>query len=72
MPFSVMALVGEWTVSGFVGIVTALLCYKAGFDFYLSAAGSGIAGHMGGRAMGLLENMFFTRAQLRPQQEQEK
>ena len=63
--FSIMELIGEWTVSGFVGMVTALLCFKAGFDFYFTAAGAGIAGHMGGRAAGLLENWFLTRAQLK-------
>jgi hypothetical protein len=69
--FSVMELIGEWTVSGFVGFATALICQHAGFDFAFTAVGAGIAGHMGGRAAGLLENWFLTRAQLRADHDKE-
>lgn len=70
--FSVMELIGEWTVSSFVGIVTALLCSRAGLDFYSTAAASGIAGHMGARATGLLENWALNRSALHLKSSEEK
>ena len=54
--FSIMELVGEWTISAFAGVVTAFVCYEMQFSFYATAALAGIAGHMGGRAIALLEN----------------
>lgn len=54
-PFSIMELVGEWTVSAFAGIITAFICYEMQLSFYVTAALAGIAGHMGGRAIALLE-----------------
>lgn len=57
-PFSIMELVGEWTISAFAGIVTAFVCYEMQFSFYATAALTGIAGHMGGRAIALMENFF--------------
>ncbi len=54
--FSFIELMGEWTISGFTGIVTAYACNSFGFDFYKTAALTGIAGHLGGRGMFMLEN----------------
>lgn len=59
-PFSVMELVGEWTISAFAGIVTAFICYEMQFSFYATAALTGIAGHMGGRAIALMEHFVET------------
>lgn len=56
VPFSIMELVGEWTVSAFAGIITAFVCYELSFSFYATAALSGIAGHMGGRAIAMIED----------------
>jgi hypothetical protein len=53
--FSMIELMGEWAISGFAGIVTSYVCYSLGWDFYLTAACTGVAGHMGGRAIYLLE-----------------
>lgn len=61
LPFSMIELMGEWTVSGFAGIITSYVCYSLGWDFYLTAACTGIAGHMGGRAIYLLERMIVRR-----------
>lgn len=58
IPFSLVELIGEWTISSFAGIVTAYLCLAAGAPFYLTAAFAGVAGHMGGRAIELLERRF--------------
>lgn len=54
-PFSFMELVGEWTISAFAGVVTAYACYEMNFSFYATAACAGIAGHMGGRGIALVE-----------------
>ena len=54
-PFSIMELVGEWTVSAFAGMITAFICYEMQFSFYVTAALAGVAGHMGGRAIALIE-----------------
>ena len=57
-PFSIMELVGEWTISAFAGVITAFICYEMQFSFYATAALTGIAGHMGGRAIALMENFI--------------
>lgn len=54
-PFSIMELIGEWAVSAFAGIITAFVCYEMNLSFYATAALAGIAGHMGGRAIALIE-----------------
>lgn len=60
-PFSIMELVGEWTVSAFAGIITAFLCFEMGASFYTTAALAGISGHMGGRAIAMLESWAETQ-----------
>jgi len=55
-PFSIIELVGEWFISGFVGVITAYMCHSLGFDFYKTAALVGISGHLGGRGMYMVEN----------------
>jgi hypothetical protein len=53
--FSIVELIGDLCVSGFVGFVTFLLCDSAGFDARVTAALVGISGHMGSRAVFMLE-----------------
>lgn len=53
--FSLIELIGEWAISGFAGVVTALVCTHLEWPFYLVAAAAGISGHMGGRAIGMME-----------------
>jgi len=53
--FSLIELVGEWTISGFSGLVTALICQAYDIDLYITGAAVGISGHMGGRFIFLLE-----------------
>ena len=55
VPFSALELVGEWTISAFAGVITAYVCYELGFCVFIPAAMSGIAGHMGGRGIALME-----------------
>lgn len=60
MKFSTIELVGEWTISGFAGVVTGLICMHYGMGTNITFALVAIAGHAGGRAIFLLEN-FYTR-----------
>ena len=61
MIFSLAELIGECAISGFVGILTALICVANGLGVELSAALTGIAGHMGSRALFLLERAISRR-----------
>ncbi len=54
--FSFIELMGEWTICSFAGIITAYLCVAANLDFYKTAALTGIAGHLGGRGVFMIEN----------------
>ena len=53
--FSAMELVGEIFTAGFVGLLTFLLCEAAALNKLVSAALVGIAGHMGSRAIFMME-----------------
>lgn len=55
LPFSLAELLGEWLISGFSGIMTALICTSYGLDPLLIAALCGITGHLGGRGVYMLE-----------------
>lgn len=59
--FSIMELVGEISTSGFAGIVTFYLCEAAGLNDLFTAATVGIAGHMGGRTIALIERLLSMR-----------
>jgi len=61
LPFSVIELIGEWCISGFAGIVTMYVCMDLSLSVPITAAATGIAGHMGGRAIYMLENLFLSR-----------
>lgn len=61
LPFSVIELIGEWSISGFSGIVTAYICVDLDLSFALTAAAAGIAGHMGGRAVYVMEQAVMKR-----------
>jgi hypothetical protein len=66
LPFSLMELIGEWAISGFSGLITALVCVNLEMSFELTAASAGIAGHMGGRAIGMIEHYITDRFKPRP------
>ncbi len=55
--FSVTELVGEWVISGFVSILTFLLCSSSHLDLYLSVFLCGVTAHMGSSAIVLLEKV---------------
>lgn len=60
-PFSFVELVGEWAISAFAGIMTALMCQEMGFSLILTSALAGISGHMGGRAIFIMEQIVCKR-----------
>lgn len=53
--FSFAELVGEWTVSGFAGLLTAFICMEMDFSWHLTAFFTGVSGHLGGRAIYMFE-----------------
>lgn len=55
--FSFLRLTLEIITSGFVGIVSFMLCDAADFGWSYTAAIVAISGHMGTRALFLFENM---------------
>lgn len=57
-PFKLIELLGEWVISGFAGVVVAYICYELQMSWALTCFMSGIAGHMGGRAITVLESRF--------------
>ena len=61
LPFSLTKFLVEICTSGFVGIVSFELCDSAGFSWQLTAAMVAISGHMGARALILIENNIVRR-----------
>jgi hypothetical protein len=56
--FNFAEFVGEMATSALAGILTYWLCEYAGLNPWLKAAFIGIAGHMGSRALFMLEKVF--------------
>ncbi len=59
--FSVTELIGELFISGFVGVLTFLLCQSAQLNPLLTAAMVGISGHMGSRAIFIIEKIVVAK-----------
>lgn len=55
LPFRISTFILEILTSGFVGIVTFMLCDSVGWDWQLTAAMVAISGHMGARALVIIE-----------------
>lgn len=53
--FSFTELVGEWTISGFAGLLTAFICMEMDLSWHLTAFFTGVSGHLGGRAIFIFE-----------------
>lgn len=56
--FSFLELAAEVLTAGFVGVITFWLCEQALIDPLTTAALVGISGHMGSRALFMLERLF--------------
>lgn len=54
-------LIGELATSAFAGLLMFWLCEWAGFPQFLTAAFTGVAGHMGTRAIALFEQYMATK-----------
>jgi len=59
IPFSLAELVGEWVICGFAGMLTLLICESYGINFAMTGALTGISGHMGGRAIFMIQQKIF-------------
>ncbi len=60
-PFSIVELIGEWVISGFSGLITAFICQEMEISFMYTAAAAGVAGHMGGRGIYMIERFIHKR-----------
>ena len=58
LKFSAIRLTIDLSTSAFVGVLTYLLCREAGIHDGVTAAMVGISGHMGTRALFLLEQKY--------------
>lgn len=58
LKFDTIRFIGEILTSAFVGIVTFLICDAANISWQLTAAFVGISGHMGTRAIFVLEKRY--------------
>lgn len=56
--FNLSEFIGDMVISGFVGVVTYLICKGAGLNELLTAGCIGIASHMGTRAITFIEELF--------------
>ena len=56
--FNVVEFIGEIFTSAFAGVLTFYLCEWSSFSQLATAAFVGIAGHMGSRAIFMLEKFF--------------
>ena len=59
--FNLTEMLGELFTSAFAGIVTFYLCEAAQFHGLMTAALVGVAGHMGSRAIFIMERFFEQR-----------
>lgn len=59
--FNIAELIGEMFISAFAGLVTFYLCEWSGFSPLLTAVLVAVAGHMGTRAIFVLERFFEQR-----------
>jgi len=59
--FNFIELIGEICTSAFAGIITFYLCESAGFTGVMTAAFVGISGHMGSRAISMMEKYFSNK-----------
>lgn len=54
--FNFVEFIGELVTSAFAGVITFWLCENAGISHLMTAAFVGVSGHMGSRAIFMLEN----------------
>ncbi|AUY11154.1 hypothetical protein C3F36_17850 [Aeromonas sp. ASNIH2] len=55
LAFSFAEWIGEMAISGFAGLLMAYVAMELQASWYVAAVSAGIGGHMGGRALFLME-----------------
>jgi hypothetical protein len=60
-PFSLIEFFGELITAGFTGLITFWLCESTGISPLLTAVFVGISGHMGSRALYVIEKIMESR-----------
>lgn len=60
-PFSIIEFIGELVTAGFTGLITFWLCESTGISPLLTAVFVGVSGHMGSRALYVIEKMLESR-----------
>lgn len=61
LQFSIFELVGEWSISAFAGVVTALVCQEMNISVLMTYALVAISGHLGGKTIDTFETMFKSK-----------
>lgn len=64
--FSIVELIGEVATSGFAGVLVFWLCEAAGVHALVTAATVGVAGHIGGRSLILIEEFLLHKLPIIP------
>lgn len=59
--FKITELIGEITTSGFVGVLTFLICESTETDRLVTAVLVGISGHMGAKTIRFFELLFESK-----------
>ena len=59
--FNITEFLGDMITSGFSGLITFYLCQASGFNDFATAALVGMSGHMGSRAIFMIENWLEKR-----------
>ncbi len=59
--WNVAEFIGELATSAFAGVITFYLCQWSGFSPLLTASFVGISGHMGSRAIAIMERFFESK-----------
>ncbi len=59
--FNVVEFIGEIVTSAFAGVITFWMCENAGMSPLVTAAFVGVSGHMGSRALFMIENWLKAR-----------
>lgn len=70
--FKPAELIAQWATSGFAGLITAYICAELGVSFYMTAILTGMAGHMGAGALGLIEGWAKGKITITDARKQEK
>ena len=62
--FNFTELIGDMFIAGFTGLLTFWMCQAAEFNEFMTAFFVGVAGHMGGRLIGKMEQFMSRKLDL--------